>query len=408
MTVNKTLTMLVISVVKKLLWVLRYPAFAPEAGAYRCGATQTRIPGSVACQVHYPASETSSSATRYPYFRPKAVEGLADYSRTPVSLLRMLSNRQHPCLMEAEPLIVHNVDNNNNIPTKYPIVLFSHGLGGCMEMYTQLCQQIASHGYIVIAMEHEDGSGAHAETSLGETILYKRPDDTPYSRQKVVDFRLPFLQHRVSEVSKLLHTIAHCPDETSPQVQAILKVADLDKGIALLGHSFGGAAMILTAQEYQKQQSATSTGTEQGQTSPINFNSLNLLDPWAFSLDDETLNLGIQSSMPTLSILSESWVSTNPEVQQVDAFHEQCENLKALYMPSSVHASFADSVSWLPGFVARKLYLRGKKERRFQTIPAVAKACVHHIQSSLDKTSAAESTSCFDPPLKVYSGRGTR
>jgi platelet-activating factor acetylhydrolase len=379
--------------------VLRYPAFAPETGKYKCGATQTRIPGSVACQVHYPTSistESSSATTRrYPYFRPQAVEGLADYSRTPVALLQMLSARQHPCLMDAEPLTIQNVDNNNNnnnnndTPTKYPIVLFSHGLGGSMEMYTQLCQQIASHGYIVIAMEHEDGSGAYADTILGETVRYKRPDDSPYSRQKVLGFRRPFLQQRVDEVSKLVHSIVHCQDEASPQLQAILKVADFSKGIALLGHSFGGATMILAAQEYQKRrQSASSSSTEQtGQQPPfINFNSLSLFDPWAFSLDDETLNLGIKSSVPTLSILSESWVYTNPEVQQVDDFHEQCQNLKAWYMPNSVHTSFADSVSWLPGFVARKLYLRGKKERRFQTIPAVAKACAQHIQSSLGQT----------------------
>ena len=38
---------------------------------------------------------------------------------------------------------------------KWPLVLFSHGLGGCEEMYSQLCSFIASYGYIVVAVEHE-------------------------------------------------------------------------------------------------------------------------------------------------------------------------------------------------------------------------------------------------------------
>ena len=88
---------------------------------------------------------------------------------------------------------------------KFPIVVFSHGLGGSMEMYTQLCQHIASYGYIVVAMEHEDGSACYAETVEGQAIPYQRPPyDTSYTREKVVHFRRPFLNQRVKEVQQVL------------------------------------------------------------------------------------------------------------------------------------------------------------------------------------------------------------
>jgi platelet-activating factor acetylhydrolase len=41
----------------------------------------------------------------------------------------------------------------------YPLVLFSHGLAGTRNTYSQYCSALASEGYVVIAVEHADGSG---------------------------------------------------------------------------------------------------------------------------------------------------------------------------------------------------------------------------------------------------------
>ena len=42
---------------------------------------------------------------------------------------------------------------------KWPVLVFSHGLGGSRNTYTQICGSLASHGAIVAAPEHRDGSG---------------------------------------------------------------------------------------------------------------------------------------------------------------------------------------------------------------------------------------------------------
>jgi hypothetical protein len=89
----------------------------------------------------------------------------------------------------------------------HPVFFFEH-------RYVQLVRCLASLGYVVIALEHEDRSGCYATAPataplattehalpgskgapvLGaETVLsYLAPDDTPYSREKVRGFAVSF------------------------------------------------------------------------------------------------------------------------------------------------------------------------------------------------------------------------
>lgn len=52
-------------------------------------------------------------------------------------------------------------------------MVFSHGLGGMRTTYSYICADIASHGWVVAAVEHRDGSASMAMTHSGP-ILYER------------------------------------------------------------------------------------------------------------------------------------------------------------------------------------------------------------------------------------------
>ncbi|XP_040582234.1 platelet-activating factor acetylhydrolase 2, cytoplasmic [Lepeophtheirus salmonis] len=126
-----------------------------------------------------------------------------------------------PILQEASPL-----------PGPFPLVLFSHGLGGSKMTYSKLCTHIASYGFVVASLEHLDGSAALALRYPDTWIDYQ----APHQKNNSLPFRNSQIDTRIQELRSVQKALRSKP------------FIDENKSI-LCGHSFGAATILALLHE---------------------------------------------------------------------------------------------------------------------------------------------------------------
>ncbi len=124
----------------------------------------------------------------------------------------------------------------------WPVVIFSPGYGAPRAVYTGLATQLASRGFVVFVLDHPYES-AVTELADGqvvgtrEILLPGERDRIPYMvREQAV---------RTADLRFAIDQLAH-PEALSPSLRS-----DRIDGlrVAVIGHSFGGAAAIAAASE---------------------------------------------------------------------------------------------------------------------------------------------------------------
>ncbi|WEF35128.1 alpha/beta fold hydrolase [Pseudoduganella chitinolytica] len=120
----------------------------------------------------------------------------------------------------------------------WPVVLFSPGYGASRAFYTTLVSDLASRGFVVLAVDHpfEASVTQLADGRLAtpvERFAANDPDRLDYMRQR--------LEVRTADLRAVLDRLAH-PDGLGSLAGRL----DLAR-IAAVGHSFGGAASVAIA-----------------------------------------------------------------------------------------------------------------------------------------------------------------
>ncbi len=111
---------------------------------------------------------------------------------------------------------------------KYPVIVFSHGLGGTRQGYAYLGRHLASHGYLVIHPQHA-GSDLDSLRQPGERLIGIVERDTSDPAN---------LENRPRDVTFVLDQVA--------KHERLSAIADLDHaGVA--GHSFGAYTALACA-----------------------------------------------------------------------------------------------------------------------------------------------------------------
>jgi len=165
------------------------------------------------------------------------------------SIMRWMSNHPVAPILQNETLAKDQ--------DKFPLMIFSHGYGGCRMTYSILCAELASRGFIVAALEHADGSACAARTINSEAspewvgnVPFNLPEGDSTTRVRQIGKRLAECQGALDMISKLNEEGNEGEWLLAPlggekvDFQQFQRRFDLNSGVVICGHSFGGTTAL--------------------------------------------------------------------------------------------------------------------------------------------------------------------
>ncbi|KAI9003426.1 platelet-activating factor acetylhydrolase, isoform II-domain-containing protein [Hyaloraphidium curvatum] len=187
---------------------------------------------------------------------------------------------------------------------KLPVIVFSHGLGGCRSTYSYFCGTLASYGFVVAALEHSDSSACATAIDSGRyPIHYRRP---PFKLEDAAEWEKARL-FRSSQLAFRTDQVGQCLDFLEK-----LDAGTYDGGLAATG---GQAADAFDWSQFKGRldvSNAAMAGHSFGAATALNvlgspllgsrFRCGILLDAWMFAVPADT-----RLSVPLLSLNSSSF-----------------------------------------------------------------------------------------------------
>jgi dienelactone hydrolase len=235
-----------------------------------------------------------------PYFfhGTQVPRGMAGASGWPSLFLSWLSETT-PWALEAAPDLtpVANAGGASGLS----VAVFSHGMKGTPDIYGGLIAELVSHGVVVAAPDHTDGSASFALQDGGHQRRFDPMTAAEKKNRKLeFKFRRRQLAERVDNMmtaADILRNIAargFDDDESEPND---IKLARLllhgsyreDTPLYAIGHSFGGGTAIAVAERDKR------------------YGGVVAFDPWCFPLSAVTLSRGLGPRTPALMLMASEW-----------------------------------------------------------------------------------------------------
>ncbi len=218
-----------------------------------------------------------------------------------------------------------------------PLVIFSHGAFGYYQSNTSTYMELASHGYVVISLDHPYHSFFTTDTT-GKTITVDptfiqdvmRVSDGKANESETITLSHEWMDLRLGDMNFVIDTVKeaketaqlsetnwYVADETTGEtILDILAMTDTET-IGLMGHSLGGASSV------------TMGRTRDDIDAVIDLDGTMLGEELAYE-NGEYEFYEEEYPIPLLSVNSE-------------LHHQECEEVEALYVNNVVIANAKDS-----------------------------------------------------------------
>lgn len=164
--------------------------------------------------VYYPAVPDATSQPA-PYMQSPVLELTAQYAGVPQQFLEAMKPHGYASAPAAEG--------------RFPVLIFSPGFGNLTVYYTALLEEVASHGYIIVALTHPYSSNVVVFPDGRAVMINEAGADLENQREAIFEV---WVQDALFALNKL--------EALDSDDDLLAGHLDLDR-IGMFGHSFGGA-----------------------------------------------------------------------------------------------------------------------------------------------------------------------
>jgi pimeloyl-ACP methyl ester carboxylesterase len=221
----------------------------------------------IMARVYYPTDPDQSTKKTALYYQPVIHEIQKQITKLKIPTIT-------PDQIKALSLIeTYNINNAQIVNKKFPVLLFSPGIGSNVQQYVGILSDLVSHGYIVVAVNN---------TFISMAIKF--PDNHVVLEDSNSD-QNQILSSVLSDIEYAYNKI-----ETRQMEGNVLQMMETDR-VGIFGHSLGGYATVVLAHRH-----------------PIWFEAAAALDAPSLPIGHKTF-IGFQ--IPFMHIHAANWRSWN-------------------------------------------------------------------------------------------------
>ncbi|MBU1019921.1 MAG: hypothetical protein KJ847_01795, partial [Firmicutes bacterium] len=225
----------------------------------------------------------------------------------------------------------------NETYSEYPIVVISHGWRGFKNLHTDLAEELASLGYIVVGIDHTYGSVATVFSD--DEIAYLNLDALPdrETTSNFLEYANTLVNTYAGDITLTLNELEKM--NTGEVLSRFEGKLDLEN-IGLLGHSTGGGAGAAVA---------------------INDDRVKALfgmDSWVEPISDTEIAIGLD--IPAIFLRSESWDTGPNNVNLMRLVMQNIDNTRLYQIKGTTHYDFSMAYMYSP--LTKNLGMTGELE----------------------------------------------